>query len=781
MNRNLTRILLILMMAIGLTTCRPPDGGDDDTLGYVRLVFDDNKRNHRDTYPDNEAESALTHLDVLIYEKVDYNFEPFYYERIDVTQYPNGTAYLHKKKEEFNEDVEYKIYVIANSTHNESTFTPEGNIITHNKLLQLDQTDEHIHLSGIRGDDNIYPQYFLMDGVAYIGNNEPDYPGTIIVNDSGNTDDVVLKVKLRRATAKYIVKIFPGENVRFNKELLAQSKGYMMRNMPVRTRVVAEGNYPNNNPAYWMSSTISTSPYFEYIQEDENNYHLRVTVYCYSHKWKSEEFFEKGTSFVFMLPVIFTEDGQEPVVYNNNYYQLVLNKKENVGGDYDHIIKRNTLYELHVNVNAPGAEDYTEPEVLEAIKYFTAPWTEVGIDVENDVMVRYLKVNKNNLSMHNIKKDSTTIFYSSSSPVTTSIVSAYYYNKYGNKTTVKPNDYHISASASPTSTSGNLTICSDIPQNNTTLYFTVRVTNEEGLSEDILVEQHSLVYVTNLLPWYSYRDDYYYRQGDHSFTNCNSDRDGTNLPTTYSYAGDMISTVAVKSVDKNTRTVTYTYNRDPVTETWWGYYTTNNGFFASKYRGNNSGNNKYENNFYYWESGTSLNGNRQCESSSNLRNYHIRIMATSDEYILARPRIDENGHTDSSPENAKLVSPSFVIASRLGAIYSTDGGLNGLDEEELRIVFADHAKHYVEVDDIDDAKDPNRVIVYDNWRLPTRAEIEIIIKLQGEEDQDADAIDYLLNGRYYMSADGPVENPKHNQQGNSSSKSIAVRCVRDVF
>ena len=144
-------------------------------------------------------------------------------------------------------------------------------ISLHNKLLQLDQTDEHIHLSGIRGGDNIYPQYFLMDGVAYMGNNEPDYPGTIIVNDSGNTDDVVLKVKLRRATAKYIVKIFPGKNVRFNKELLAKSKGYMMRNMPVRTRVAAEGNYPNNNPAYWISSTISQSPYFEYIQEDEDN------------------------------------------------------------------------------------------------------------------------------------------------------------------------------------------------------------------------------------------------------------------------------------------------------------------------------------------------------------------------------------------------------------------------------------------------------------------------------------------------------------------------------
>ena len=762
-------------MTLVLTTCKPPINGGEGTSegqddGYIMLVFDNKKNGNRDTSPDSDTEAALSHLDVMMYKYNEDNFtyESFYHERVDVTQYPDGTAYLKKKKDDFEPYAKYKIYVVANSTHSESIFKPEGTaVISHENLMRLDQTDENIHLSGIRGGNNVYPQYFLMDGVAYMGNEEPKNPGTLVINSDANSDNIVLKVKLRRAAAKYVIKIYPGENVEFTQQLLAQSKGYMLRNMPMRTRVVAEGKYPNNNPAYWKSSTISQSPYFEYVQEGDNKYHLRVTLYCYSHRWNSAEFFDKGTSFVFMLPIVYDVEGTK-TEYINNYYQLVLNKKEE-GQDYDHIIKRNTLYELRVNLNAPGAEDYTEPEELEDIHYFTAPWTEKELNIDGESTVAYLKVNKDKLYMYNIAEDNTSLYFSSSSPVETEIVSnsVYYYNKYGNKTTLKT--YDISASTDANATSGNIDINSAIPTNNTILYFTIKLTNQEGLSELIEVEQYPLVYVTNMLPWYSYREDYYYRSTDgHTFDkNCSTDRDKKDLPTTYSYAGDRIASVQVSSVSSN-GTIKYKYNRQGGS----GY-----GFFSSKYRGNAS-ETFYLNYFYYYTTNGSLDNNDRCETS-NLRNYHIRVMASSVKYTLGRPRIDENGYTASDEENAKLVSPSFVIASRLGAVYSTSGGLSNLDLDEKLIVFADHAKNYVEVDDIDDAKDPNRVVVYDNWRLPTKAELEIIIELQGEDGQDAEAIDNLLNGAYYMSASGPVYNPKHSS--SSSSNDVAIRCVRDVY
>jgi hypothetical protein len=179
-----------------------------------------------------------------------------------------------------------------------------------------------------------------------------------------------------------------------------------------------------------------------------------------------------------------------------------------------------------------------------------------------------------------------------------------------------------------------------------------------------------------------------------------------------------------------------------------------------------------------------MNTGTRCEQH-NVRGYHVRVMASSSDYTIGRPAIDEYGHTARDAENAKLVSPSFVIASRLGAVLSTYSGLSGMSNDKKLIAFADHAKNYVEVDDVnDDKKDP--VVVYDNWRLPTEAELKIIMDIQGTSGQNADAIDYLLNGAYYMSASGPVYNAKNSDKSEPldnpwNATDVAIRCVRDVF
>jgi hypothetical protein len=91
----------------------------------------------------------------------------------------------------------------------------------------------------------------------------------------------------------------------------------------------------------------------------------------------------------------------------------------------------------------------------------------------------------------------------------------------------------------------------------------------------------------------------------------------------------------------------------------------------------------------------------------------------------------------------------------------------------------------VEVDDVNDDK-KNPVVVYDNWRLPTEAELKIIMDIQGTSGQNADAIDYLLNGGYYMSASGPVFNHKNNDGTEElddpmQATGVAIRCVRDAY
>lgn len=814
MKDRILHIIVLFVMPLWVASCTSTLDNEPDTPNrenYITLSFQTPGVTTRAEVDDNACESFMSHLDVVIY-KYNSSYTPFHYERINVSSTPTGTATISKTKADFEEGAEYRFFVIANSTLESSAYKDQnGDILAYDEFLELDQTDEKIHLTGVDFEINNphYPQMFLMDGVAYMGDSEPATPGNIVINDpDNNDDDITLKVTLRRAAAKVQITIKPGGNVTFTKELMALSHGYMVRNMPVRTTLSAEGGYPLNNSGtnpYWKSTTISQSPYFEMIPIDENgkviennaepvNYQMKVTLYCYSHTWTKDQAFERGTSVVLMLPLLYkvnpTDLTEIPVQYVNNYYQLSFSKKEGTGKDESyHLIKRNTYYDLRVTLNAPGAEDFNEPEEVEDILYFTAPWEKVDFPVSGENTVKYLKVNKEKLYMYNVADDNTTLHFSSSSPVEVSLVSgsAYYYNKYNQKITLKDNEVsQIEASTEEGSVSGNISVHSDIPINNTIRYFQLKVTNQDGLSEIVDVEQYPLIYITNSLPWYSYRDDYYYRTtGGHSWEgNITSELANGDLPTTYRYAGDHIASVGyINEVNTETKQVKYTYT------------SNNSGFTVSKYRGDKvEGSEYYKIMFYHfayekpWYSWTySWNMKSSNCEEHNVRNYHVRVMASSDDYTIGRPALDEYGYTAGDGENAKLVSPSFEIASRLGAVISTNSGLSGMTNDKKLIAFADHCKNYVEVDDVNDNKqDP--VEVHDNWRLPTKAELEIIMKIQATSLQDnAASIDYLLNGAYYMSASGPVYNGKHNEQNFTrpgddwDATGVAIRCVRDVF
>ena len=795
MMRKILTYIISLVALLGLAGCHA-EVDDISYVGsdnYIKLYFTP-LGDTRGTIADNESESYLSHLDVVIYKQLPdgVSYEGFYQERVSVSDTPDGVATIHRTKEDFDISAEYKVYVIANSDVAESVYYQSGSIIDHDKFLKLDQTNNKIHLSGIDfGNQNFeYPQMFLMDGVAYMGSTEPKQGGNIVIND-GTTDDVTLKVTLRRAAAKIIVTITPGEKVTLSPDLMAKSQGYLLRNMPVRSTLTAEGGYPNNENGarpYWMTPTISQSPYFQLLDDGNGDYKLQITAYCYSHSWLSSEIFHKGTSLVVMLPIIYQEDDDsKPVEYINNYYQISFSKREGDSLEESyHLIKRNTLYDLRVTLNAPGAEDYTSPEEIEDLKYFTAPWETMNIPVSGEAGVQYLKVNKNKLIMYNNAEDLESLYFSSSSPVTVSYVanSGHYFDKYNVKKTLSNTSAEVKSIkgiVDPVATSGSIGVQSAIPTNNTIRYFQLMVTNEEGLTEIIDVEQYPLIYITNSLPWYSYRDDYYYRTtGGHSWdTNITNGMASGDLPTTYqSYQDHVVSISKIKSVDETNKTATYTYS--------WNHSGSNSSWTCSKVRGNESSGGKYAINYYYftysrrtWSLKTA-----SCETH-NVRNYKVRVMASSKDYILARPNMDEYGYTAGDDNNAKLVSPSFVIASRLGAVLSTYSGLSDMSAKKKLVVFADHCKNYVEVDDTnDDKKAP--VEVYDNWRLPTEAELKIIMDLQGGDGEDADAIDFLLNGGYYMSASGPVFNPKNTSNVTEANdkwsvSDVAIRCVRDAY
>ena len=789
--RNIPIYIIIVAALLGLVGCQ--SYSDDNTNAqsdkYIKLRFAPQGQS-RGTVEDNECESFLSHLDVIIYKVTNEGatFEGFYHERVDVSDTPDGVTSIKRTKDDFEEGVTYKVYVIANSDAAESIYYQSGSIVEHDVFLKLDQTNRNIHLSGIDfgNPDFEYPSMFLMDGVAYIGANEPAQGSAMVIND-GSQDDVTLKVTLRRAAAKIIVTIRPGDKVSFSPDLMSKSQGYLLRNMPIRTTLTAEGGYPlteGDSRPYWLSPTISQSPYFQLLSDENGDYYMQITAYCYSHTWQSAEVFYKGTALVVMLPIIYQEDeNSKPVEYVHNYYQISISRP--LENSSKHVIKRNTLYDLRVKLNAPGAEDYTAPETIEDLEYFTTPWQVVDFPVSGENTVKYLKVNKNKIYMYNTDVLTDELYFSSSSPVTVTYVanSGHYFDKYSKKVSLSSSETkNIYGSVDATAISGNIAVHSDIPTNNTIRYFQIQVKNKEGLTEVIDVEQYPLIYITNGLPWYSYRDDYYYRTtGGHSYRdNCSTKTTDGDLPTTYEYYGDHIVSVAtIDNVDTNTKTVRYTYSS--------AYSQSSRGWTCSKVRGNIDRDGKrYVINYYYFSYSKSSWSRKttSCETH-NVRNYHVRMMATSGDYIIARPNLDEYGFTADDDNNAKLVSPSFVIASRLGAVLSTYSNLSSMDSRKKLVVFADHCKNYVEVDDVND-DGATKGNVYDNWRLPTEAELKIIMELQGGDGVDAPAIDFLLNGGYYMSASGPVFNPKNTSSVREAAdkwsvSDVAIRCVRDAF
>jgi len=122
-----------------------------------------------------------------------------------------------------------------------------------------------------------------------------------------------------------------------------------------------------------------------------------------------------------------------------------------------------------------------------------------------------------------------------------------------------------------------------------------------------------------------------------------------------------------------------------------------------------------------------------------------------------------------------------MIASRLGFI---SGDLPEDDDEVAYKQAASHCANYVEVYYPRDEKGRRlkdasgrelEPVVLDDWRLPTKAELLIIMRYQGTSDQGTEAMEYLLNAPEYMSAGGFVVNPHSTSTGN------AIRCVRDHY
>ena len=190
------------------------------------------------------------------------------------------------------------------------------------------------------------------------------------------------------------------------------------------------------------------------------------------------------------------------------------------------------------------------------------------------------------------------------------------------------------------------------------------------------------------------------------------------------------------------------------------------------------------------------------QSYTNHRMYNIRVTSGQGNYVIGYPALNSDGTTQNIQGNGNMLSPNFVVASQLGETrYQSiidDAKKNKYTVPDVGNFYKlaeEHCREYVETsykdlngngkwDQVDGEDEP--VTHYDNWRLPTKAEIDKIIELQ----ETSRAMDKLLVGQYYFCItgngdDADTSNPENwvssmIQDYTSGKTGYYIRCVRDV-
>ena len=128
--------------------------------------------------------------------------------------------------------------------------------------------------------------------------------------------------------------------------------------------------------------------------------------------------------------------------------------------------------------------------------------------------------------------------------------------------------------------------------------------------------------------------------------------------------------------------------------------------------------------------------------------------------------------TKRDAETAQMVSPSFELASQLGATPSMP-----YDQTQEDHTMYDKKTALCNCATYTETRIVNgKEVILDDWRLPTVAEIKLIDQLQNDPNS---AVQSIMTGRYYWSA---KDNAAIRLQGGSegSTSDAYTRCVRDV-
>lgn len=516
-------------------------------------------------------------------------------------------------------------------------------------------------------------------------------------------DEYTISVTMERLAAKVEVNItFRDE---FNEKFTPTGFYSSLRNYATRGLWRSDKEVNLKNTDRGIAGNGADDPMVAALEKDFVAGTAKLVLYTYPTNWGGDVLQE--TFVLLNMPGYYKEqEGAQSEYKGSNYYKIPVR----LGDVTAHQLNRNTIYRVNVTIDRMGQPQVDKPVELKPA-YEVIQWTTVTIDVDGGNL-NYLELLKEEIIMKNID-ESLEQYFTSSSPVTASISEVYYYDKYGVKQTIPERNYeYYGISASPESGNfGNLTVDSEIPENNGIRYIKVKVTNGQGLSKEFTVKQYPLEYIVTVPGWYSYRTDF---------------------RSTYEVMGNR------KTWNDNFQSKVYTKG-SIYTYAWYKW--------VSAWLGG------------YWDIYSPQNSvQKGAKQSSNPNNnmYFVRITKTSNEYVLSVPAMDADGYTDSSLKNNELVAPAFMIASQLGTV-----------SPQSFPSAKEHCKQYAEKSLAGE--------VYEDWRLPTEAELEIIDRYQNTAGS---VIDEVLGGKYYWAASGEAYETQKGTEG--TKKEAYIRCIRTV-
>ena len=433
-----------------------------------------------------------------------------------------------------------------------------------------------------------------------------------------------------------------------------------------------------------------------------------ITTYSYAMQWKDDT---KAPAIYLQVPLTTKVDGVDKTELN--YYKIPVRDPKATDAN-PKTLARNTLYKIDATINNKGGSSEIGNITEGKLVYDVLPWSE-GETTNIDANTSYLMVSPKVVYMKNVEDD-ISVTYKSSSPVTIVDKKVYYIDNEGN-TEVYSKEYvetYGGEKFKPYPTmmelqNGKIVIKSPIPRNRFSKYIVLTLKNDEGKEATVKYKQSPLIETQNFEGQYSSRSE-----------------DGWVSP---------------ENPGGTSRDLYKAYYN------WMGFKDEGYAYYARYVKKENNKTKLIE---YY--SGNPASG------IDNNRMYIIQVSSTKNStYNVAHPIAGKDGYSKDN-----VVSPAFMIASQLGAIYT-----DYLAKSDA----PGHCKTYREVD-----VNGNK---YDNWRLPTAAEIKFIADFQKESFKtnskaEKKPIKTVLSGQYYYTMDG-----KSIDTGMSNS-GTAIRCVRDL-